>query len=80
MYPIRMVCDRSSYINGFRFEFAMGLSEKFQMMHTWNLMNKSPPSKNPMKPQPKSAYTYQMTYGYPNAMSPDVILMARGEG
>jgi hypothetical protein len=26
MHPIRMVCDRTSYINGFRFEFAMGLS------------------------------------------------------
>ena len=78
MYPIRMVCDRSSYINGFRFEFAMPLTERFQMVHTWNLLNKGPQSKNPNKPAPKSAYNYALTYGYPNMMSFDYILMARG--
>lgn len=56
----------------------MGLSEKFQMVHSWNLLNKTEQKKNPMKPQPKSAYSYNLTYGYPSAMQPDVILMARG--
>lgn len=80
MYPIRMVCDRTSYINGFRFEFGMPLSEQFQMMHTWNLLNKGPASKNPQKPPPKSSYTYALTYGSPNLGNPDYILMARREG
>ena len=80
MYPIRLVCDRSSFINGFRFELGMPLSEKFQMLHTWNLMNKSPPKNNPMKQPQKSSYIYQLTYGYPNMMQSDVALIAKGEG